>query len=116
MTSAERRRRDLMTGGCRVTAYRRRRPRESPHERPEARVAAAVGLFDKERPALAFSQLGPLSQTFPHAQTVRFHLGLLLLWIGQVQKAREELRLARAEGPKTLLASQAEALLARLGH
>jgi tetratricopeptide (TPR) repeat protein len=87
----------------------------APNE-PEARVAAAVGLFDKERPALAFSQLGPLSQTFPHAQTVRFHLGLLLLWIGQVQKAKEELRLARAEAPKTLLGSQTEALLARLGH
>src|SRR5918912_723324 len=26
---------------------------------PEARVAAAVGLFDKEQPSLAFSQLGP---------------------------------------------------------
>jgi tetratricopeptide (TPR) repeat protein len=83
---------------------------------PEARVAAAVGLFDKERPSLAFSRLGPLSQTFPRAQTVRFHLGLLLLWIGQVQTAKKELRLARAAGPKTLLGSQAEALLARLGR
>jgi tetratricopeptide (TPR) repeat protein len=83
---------------------------------PEARVAAAVGLFDKERPSLAFSRLGPLSKTFPRAQTVRFHLGLLLLWIGQVQTAKEELRLARAEGPKTLLGSQAAALLARLGR
>lgn len=83
---------------------------------PEARVAAAVGLFDKERPSLAFSRLGPLSQTFPRAQTVRFHLGLLLLWIGQVQTAKNELRLARGEGPKTLLGSQAEALLARLGR
>lgn len=83
---------------------------------PEARVAAAVGLFDKERPSLAFSRLGPLSRTFPRAQTVRFHLGLLLLWIGQVQTAKQELRQARAEGPKTLLGSQAEALLARLGR
>ena len=83
---------------------------------PEARVAAAVGLFDKERPSLAFSRLGPLSRTFPRAQTVRFHLGLLLLWIGQVQTAKKELRLTRAEGPKTLLGSQAEALLARLGR
>jgi Flp pilus assembly protein TadD len=89
--------------------------RLAPNE-PEARVAAAVGLFDKERPALAFSRLGPLAKTFPRAQTVRFHLGLLLLWIGQVRTAKQELRLARAEGPKTLLGSQAEALLARLGH
>src|ERR671930_355714 len=83
---------------------------------PEARVAATVGLFDKERPALAFSRLGPLSKTFPRAQTVRFHLGLLLLWIGQVRTAKRELRLARAEGPKTLLGSQATALLGRLAH
>jgi tetratricopeptide (TPR) repeat protein len=89
--------------------------RLAPNE-PEARVAAAVGLFDKERPSLAFSQLGPLSRTFPHAQTVRFHLGLLLLWIGQVQTAEKELRQARSEGPKTLLGSQAGALLSRLGH
>jgi Flp pilus assembly protein TadD len=83
---------------------------------PEARAAAAVGLFDKEQPSLAFSQLGPLAKTFPRAQTVRFHLGLLLLWIGQVRTAKQELRLARAEGPKTLLGSQAAALLARLGR
>jgi tetratricopeptide (TPR) repeat protein len=89
--------------------------RLAPNE-PEARAAAAVGLFDKERPALAFSRLGPLAKTFPRAQTVRFHLGLLLLWIGQVQTAKQELRLARAEGPKTLLGSQANALLSRLGH
>lgn len=89
--------------------------RLAPHE-PEARVAAAVGLFDKERPSLAFSRLGPLAKTFPRAETVRFHLGLLLLWIGQVQTAKQELRLARAEGPKTLLGSQAAALLARLGR
>src|ERR671934_11997 len=87
----------------------------APNE-PEAQVAAAVGLFDKERPSLAFSRLGPLSKTFPHAQTVRFHLGLLLLWIGQVDQAKQELRLVRAEGPKTLLGSQANALLARLGR
>jgi tetratricopeptide (TPR) repeat protein len=89
--------------------------RLAPNE-PEARVAAAVGLFDKEQPALAFAQLGPLAKTFPHAQTVRFHLGLLLLWIGQVQMAKQELRLARAEGPQTLLGSQASALLGKLGR
>ena len=55
---------------------------------PEARVAAAVGLFDKAQPAPAFSRLGPLSRAFPKAATVRFHLGLLLLWSGQVKEAR----------------------------
>jgi len=81
---------------------------------PEARVAAAVGLFDKEDPAKAFSRLGPLVNVFPHAQTVRFHLGLLLLWIAQVPKAREELRRALAEGPGTPLGQEAAKYLRAL--
>ncbi len=60
---------------------------------PEARVAAAVALFDKAQPARAFSKLGPLTRTFPGAATVRFHLGLLLLWSGQVKEARKQLLL-----------------------
>src|SRR4051812_3805987 len=78
---------------------------------PEARVSAAVGLFDKNNPARSFSRLGPLVRVFPRAQTVRFHLGLLLLWIGQVQKARDELRQARQAGLKTALGRQAAAYL-----
>jgi hypothetical protein len=69
----------------------------------EARVAAAVGLFDKDRPALAFSRLGPLVRVFPRAPTVRFHLGLLLFWTGRIQAGRLELERARAEGPATPL-------------
>ena len=61
----------------------------------EARVAAAVGLFDKAEPARAFSRLGPLTRTFPKAATVRFHLGLLLLWSGEVKQARRQLELVR---------------------
>jgi tetratricopeptide (TPR) repeat protein len=83
---------------------------------PDARVAAAVGLFDKDRPALAFSRLGPLVKVFPRAPTVRFHLGLLLLWSGQVKAAKAELRLARAEGPQTPLGREASAFLARIGR
>src|SRR5204862_1366237 len=52
---------------------------------PETRVAAAVARFDKSRPAAAFSRLGPLTKRFPHAATVRFHLGLLLLWLSRSQ-------------------------------
>ena len=44
--------------------------------RPEAAGRGASALYDKDRPALAFSRLGPLARRFPHAQTVRFHLGL----------------------------------------
>jgi tetratricopeptide (TPR) repeat protein len=71
---------------------------------PEARVAAAVGLFDKARPVKAFSRLGPLSRTFPNAATVRFHLGLLLLWSGQVKEARRQLeRVAKVEPDSRLV-------------
>jgi tetratricopeptide (TPR) repeat protein len=88
--------------------------RETPND-PEARVAAAVGRFDKADPSKAFSRLGPLVRVFPHAQTVRFHLGLLLLWMAQVPKAREELQKAIAEGPGTPLGKQASQLLQAIG-
>jgi len=77
----------------------------------EAQVAAAVGLYDKDRPELAFSRLGPLVRRFPHAQTVRFHLGLLLIFLRQLPLARHELMLARAAGPETPLGKRAELLL-----
>ena len=74
---------------------------------PDARVAAAVGRFDKAKPVAAFSRLGPLTRVFPKAQTVRFHLGLLLLWSAQLAEARNQLTQARAEGPETPLGVQA---------
>ncbi len=80
----------------------------------EAQVAAAVGLFDKDHPERAFARLGPLVKTFPHAPTVRFHLGLLLLWTGRVEQAKRELQLARTEGPRTPLGREAERFLLRL--
>jgi Flp pilus assembly protein TadD len=89
--------------------------REAPSD-PEARVAAAFGLFSKDNPSLAFSRLGPLVRVFPHAQTVRLHLGLLLIWIADVPKAREELRKARAEGQGTPLGRTASAYLRILGQ
>jgi tetratricopeptide (TPR) repeat protein len=81
---------------------------------PEARVAAAVGLFDKAQPARAFSRLGPLTRTFPKAATVRFHLGLLLLWSGQVKEARRQLRLVRKVDPGSPLAGVAKRYLDEL--
>jgi len=81
---------------------------------PDARVAAAVGRFDKANPAAAFSRLGPLTRVFPHAQTVRFHLGLLLLWSAQVTEARKQLAEARAESPNTALGRQATQYLEAL--
>ena len=82
---------------------------------PEALTAAAVGLYDKDRPAAAFSRLGPLVKRFPRAQTVRFHLGLLLIYFGDVPRARRELALARADGPRTPLGKRATTLLRAAG-
>jgi tetratricopeptide (TPR) repeat protein len=81
---------------------------------PEAQVAAAVGRFSKARPEDAFSRLGPLASRFPHSQSVRFHLGELLLWIGQLKQARGELRLAFNEGRTTPLGRTARDFLQRL--
>jgi tetratricopeptide (TPR) repeat protein len=81
---------------------------------PEAQVAAAVGLFDKDAPQRAFSRLGPLTRAFPHAATVRFHLGVLLLWLDRVDAARRQFRLARADAPSSLLGREAAQFLARL--
>jgi tetratricopeptide (TPR) repeat protein len=78
---------------------------------PEARVAAAVGRYDKDAPQRAFSRLGPLVRVFPHAQTVRFHLGLLLIYLRDFDGARRQLRLARRDGPRTLLGKRAQILL-----
>jgi tetratricopeptide (TPR) repeat protein len=83
---------------------------------PDARVAEAVGRFDKARPARAFGTLGPLTRVFPHAQTVRFHLGLLLLWSAQVKEARKQLREAQRQAPDSLLGRQAGQYLAALGR
>jgi tetratricopeptide (TPR) repeat protein len=87
--------------------------RKAPND-PEARVAAAVGLFDKARPAQAFSHLGPLSRTFPHSATVRFHLGLLLLWSGQVKEAKRQLELVEKTEPGSPLVGVAGKYLAEL--
>jgi tetratricopeptide (TPR) repeat protein len=83
---------------------------------PEAQVAAAVVRFDKANPSAAFSRLGPLSRRFPRSQSIRFHLGLLLLWLARVEpnaveQGTAQLRRARALGPGTLLGREAKRLL-----
>jgi tetratricopeptide (TPR) repeat protein len=81
---------------------------------PEPLVAAAVARFDKDDPSAAFSRLGPLAQRFPEAPTVRFHLGLLLLWLGRIEEAREQLEQARELDPEDPLAREASRFLERL--
>jgi tetratricopeptide (TPR) repeat protein len=78
---------------------------------PEAQVAAAVGLYDKNHPERAFSRLGPLTKRFPHAQTVRFHLGILLIYLHAFAAARRQFLLARAQRPDSRLGKAADAFL-----
>lgn len=80
----------------------------------DALVADAVGRYEKNDPSRAFSRLGPLSRRFPRAATVRFHLGLLLLWQRDVAEARRQLRLARRLEPGGVIAGEAARFLREL--
>jgi tetratricopeptide (TPR) repeat protein len=77
----------------------------------EAQVAAAVGRFDEDNLSASFSRLGPLVKRFPHSQSVRYHLGLLLAWTGQRDQAVKEFRLAQNLGRRTTLGVQSAAFL-----
>ena len=105
----------LQASGRPVSAERAfvRAARLAPND-PDAQVAAAVGLYDKDDPSRAFSRLGPLVRRFPQAQTVRFHLGLLSIWLGAFGQAKSELRRALAENPKSAYGREARLLLKRL--
>lgn len=78
----------------------------------EAQVAVAVARFDKDDPAQAFSRLGPLASEHPEAEIVRYHLGLLLLWIRALDEAEEQL--SRASKGKGVYARLAGDLFARV--
>ena len=80
----------------------------------DALVADAVGRYDKSDPAAAFSRLGPLTRRFPQAATVRFHLGVLLLWQRDVKEAKRQLRLAQTSEPGSRIAREAGRYLAEL--
>ena len=84
--------------------------RRHPHD-VEARVADAVGRFDKDAPEQAFRRLGPLSARYPKSATVRFHLGVLLLWTGRVEGAKRQFRLAAKAEPGSPLAREADRYL-----
>ncbi|HJS49506.1 MAG TPA: hypothetical protein VJ745_04225 [Gaiellaceae bacterium] len=73
----------------------------------EAKVADAVGRFDKDTPERAFGRLGPLTRTHPNEPTVRFHLGVLLLWTGRIEEAQRQFRLAARSQPGSPLAREA---------
>ena len=73
----------------------------------DALVADAVGRYEKNNPSAAFSRLGPLSRRFPGSASVRFHLGLLLLWQKDVAGAQRQLQLARKAEPGSRIAREA---------
>ena len=83
-------------------------------DNPEARVAAAVSLFEKRDPTPAFAMLGPLSVEFPAAAVVRYHLALALIWIDDVAEARTQLARASEGDGQGFYESQARRLLERL--
>ena len=80
----------------------------------DARVAEAVGNFSKGEPADAFSRLGPLTDSHPRSPVVRFHLGLLLLWLRDVEEARRQLQRAADADRGGFYGKEARALLSRL--
>jgi tetratricopeptide (TPR) repeat protein len=80
----------------------------------DAQVAEAVGRFDKDAPAAAFSRLGPLARDNPRSALVRFHLGLLLLWIRDIDDARKQLQRASVAERHGFYGREARALLSRL--
>jgi tetratricopeptide (TPR) repeat protein len=79
-----------------------------------SRVAAALGRFDKDDPSQTFSRLGPLASRDENG-VVRYHLGLALSWIGQVDEAKRQLGLAVDEDPDGFYGREAQRLLDRLG-
>ena len=87
--------------------------RLAPHD-AVARAAAAVALFSKANRTRAFAHLGPLTAVFPRSAAVEFHLGVLLLYIGENAKAVGHLRAAVADGPRSPYAKPAQTLLASL--
>ncbi|MGH3008745.1 MAG: hypothetical protein ACRDLM_04985 [Gaiellaceae bacterium] len=87
----------------------------APHD-PLAQTLAAVGLFSKANPTRAFGQLGPLTAVFPNSPVVEFHLGVMLLWIGEDVKAAEHLRAVLADAPKSPWATYARTLLVSLAR
>ena len=82
----------------------------------DALVADAVGRYAKSDPAAAFSRLGPLTRRFALSATVRFHLGVLLLWQRDVTEAKRQLRLAREGEPGSRIAREAGRYLAELAR
>ena len=75
----------------------------------DTRVGLDVSLLPAEVSGqrLVVAPTGPLSRDYPHEATVRFHLGVLLLWTGRIAEARRQFRLASRTQPGSPLAREA---------
>ncbi len=82
----------------------------------EAQVAAIVSSFDKDDPKTAFSKLGPLAAANPNSSLIRFHLGLMLLWLPDLDEARDQLERAQSSDQEGFYGQQAARVLARLAQ
>ena len=73
-----------------------------------------MARFDKDDPSAAFSRLGPLAAKHPNSALVRFHLGLMLLWLPDLDGARKQLEQAKEDDPAGFYGGQAARVLQRL--
>jgi tetratricopeptide (TPR) repeat protein len=78
------------------------------------RVALAVLTFDKDRPATSMGQLGPMLQQDENNTGIRFHVGLLSLWIGLTTQALGEFRQVLREDPNGPYAKLSQSFIDRL--
>ena len=67
-----------------------------------------MAAFSKDDPAKAFGTVGPLVRDHASDPSPRFHLAMMLLWIGQPDKAQAEFRQVASEATGTRLARLAE--------
>ena len=72
--------------------------------------------FDKDDASPAFAKLGPLASANPNSSLIRFHLGLMLLWLPDLDNARKQLERAQVSDQEGFYGKQAGRVLARLAQ
>ncbi len=69
----------------------------------EAQVASAVAAFSKDQPAASVGLVGPLVRDHPGDPSPRFHLALMLIWMGLRDRALAEFAQVARDAPATRL-------------
>ncbi len=75
-----------------------------------ARVGRAIASFSKDDIGPTMSTVGPIVREQPRDPMARFHLGLVLLWLGQRDVADSEFRQVLESAPGSIYAKLAEQL------